>query len=67
MMSEELRRWVQKQSETITVEITREDAHNIRVAIARAANASRMPANVHIFERLGDRWYKAVDWDINDE
>lgn len=67
MISEELRRWAEKMSETITVEITREEAHNIRVALARAARASRKPENVDIFERLGDNWYRAVDWGIDDE
>lgn len=67
MISDELRRWAERMSETITVEITREDAHNIRVALARSARASRKPENVDIFERLGIRWQRAVDWGINDE
>lgn len=65
-MTDALLRWAEKQSETISVEITRQDAYNIRVALARASRSSRKPMNKDIFDRLALKWYRAVDWDIDD-
>lgn len=64
-MTDELLRWAEKQSETISVEITRQDAYNIRVALARASRSSRKPMNKDIFDRLAIKWHQAVDWNTD--
>lgn len=45
----DIREWLDHMSESVTVELTRSDLHNIMIALARAANAARKPHNERVF------------------
>jgi hypothetical protein len=66
MLSRELQAWLDKQSESVIVEITRSEASIIRSALARAVTATRQPERKQMFDGALMRWINTVDWGEDD-